>query len=164
MHKMQLNNIFNQLANPCRIAALLSAGSGIKIWKSFADADRVLFTVHGSTDMHGVNSFVQTKTNVAVSKITSFHGTHANLMSLLWSIYLQNSIVYLIYHTVQKRVNSSGICVDILNNTCKSFLFKYLFSFNCSEISVTGRTGLGKLGLTDYRQLVKKGSSRAGCG
>lgn len=70
MHKMHLNNIYNQLANLCWIVALLSAVSGIKICKSFADADRVLFTVQGSTDMHGVNSFVQTKTNVAVSKMT----------------------------------------------------------------------------------------------
>lgn len=84
MHKMHLNNMYNKLANPCWIVALLSAGSGVKICKSFADADRVLFTVQGSTDMHGVNGFVQNKTNVAVSKITSFHGTHANLMSLLW--------------------------------------------------------------------------------
>lgn len=84
MHNMHLNNIYNQLANLCWIAALLSAWSGIKICQSSADADRVLFTVHGSTDMHGVNSFMQSKTNVAVSKITSFHSTHANLMSLLW--------------------------------------------------------------------------------
>lgn len=107
MHKMHLNNIYNQLANLCQIVALLSAGSGIKICKSFADADRVLFTVQGSTDMHGVNSFVQTKTNVAVSKITSFHSTHANLMSLLWY--------------------KNAICVDILNKSCKSFFLNASF-------------------------------------
>lgn len=48
---------------------------------SFADANGALFTVNSSTDMHAVNSFVQTKTNVAVSKITSFHSTEQKKMS-----------------------------------------------------------------------------------